>query len=107
MRVDVERKSMILKASALLKYFLGTNERIDTLIKCKPENVELSCYDQSLYEALGSLQEYDEFNFRKLVKLLENVNIISYGERAGERKILTPERVEELRKEALSDKDGG
>ena len=99
-----EQKSMILKASAILKYFLGTNDKIDTLIKCKPSNVDLSCFDQSLYEALGSLKEYDDFDFRKLVKFLESVDIVSFKKNVKERPILTDKRVEELREEALKKK---
>jgi hypothetical protein len=95
------KQKMILKASAILKYFLGTDDKIDTLIKCKPDNVELMSYDQSMYEALGSLKDYDGFDFRKLVKFIESVDIISYREKYGKRPILTDERVDELRKEAL------
>jgi len=109
MRIDIDKgaekqKSMVLKASAILKYFLGTDDKIDTLIKCKPDNVELNCFDQSLYEALGSLKDYDEFDFRKLVKFLESVDIVSYKQNVQERPILTDERVEELRQEALKKK---
>lgn len=101
---DTKKKSMVLKASAILKYFLGTDDKIDTLIKCKPDNVELTCFDQSLYEALGSLKDYDEFDFHKLVKFLESVDIVSYRSNVQERPILTDERVEELRQEALKKK---
>lgn len=98
---DVRTRSMVLKASAIVKYFLGTDDKIDTLIKCKPGDVELSCYDQSLYEALGSLKDYDGFDFRKLVKFLESVNIVSYKNKFGSKPILTDERVDELRQDAL------
>ena len=102
MNTDVEKhKSMVLRASAILKYFLGSDDKIDTLIKCKPSNVELTCFDQSLYEAIGSLKDYDEFDFRKLVKFLESVDIVSYKKNVKERPILTDKRVEELRQEAL------
>ena len=109
MRINVDentgkQRNMVLKASAILKYFLGTDDEIDTLIKCKPSNVELSCFDQSLYEALGSLKDYDNFDFRKLVKFLESVDIVSYKQNFQERPILTDERVEELRQEALKKK---
>ena len=107
MKTDVDKdtkkqKSMILKASAILKYFLGTDDKIDTLIKCKPDNVELSCFDQSLYEALGSFKDYDDFDFRKLVKFLESVDIVSFKNTVNKKRpILTDKRVEELRQEAL------
>ena len=96
------KQSMLIRASAVLKYFLGTSDRIDTLIKCKPDDIELLCYDQSLYEALGSLKDYDEFNFRKLVKFLESVDVISFKKNVKKpRPILTEDRVDELRSNAL------
>lgn len=98
---EAGKQKMILKASAILKYFLGTDDKIDTLIKCKPSNIELICYDQSLYEALGSLKDYDGFDFRKLVKFLESVDITSYKEKFDTKPILTDERVDELRTEVL------
>ena len=102
MESNVSNRSMLLKASAIVKYFLGTDDEIDTLITCKPSNVELSCYDQSLYEALGSLTDYDDFNFRKLVKFLESVDIVSFKRQLRKpRPLLTDKRVEELRKDAL------
>ncbi len=98
------KQSMLIRASAVLKYFLGTSDRIDTLIKCKPDDIELMCYDQSLYEALGSLKDYDEFNFRKLVKFLESVDVISFRKHVKKPKpILTDERVDQLRKKALEE----
>ena len=102
MRENTEKqRSMLLRASGILKYLLGTDDKIDTLIKCKPENVTVTCYDQSLYEALGSLKDNDEFNFRKLVKFLESVDIISFRKNVNPTKpLLTEERVEKLRKEA-------
>lgn len=98
----INRKSMMLKASAILKYLLKSDEQIDTLITCKPSDVELMCYDQSLYEALGSLKEYDNFNSRRLVKFIESVDIISFRKNMNQQKpVLTDERVEALRNEAL------
>lgn len=93
-----KQKSMFLKASAILKYLLGTDDEIETLIMCKPANVELVCYDQSLYEALGSLENQEEFNFRKLVKFLESVDVVSFKKNLQKDKpLLTDKRVSELR----------
>ncbi|MBW2970913.1 hypothetical protein KY320_02005 [Candidatus Woesearchaeota archaeon] len=100
---NLGKQKLMLKASAILKYFLNTDEKIDTLIMCKPSNIELMCYDQSLYEALGSLKEYDEFNFRRLVKFLESVDIVSFAKNTNRSKpVLSEKRVEQLRKEALT-----
>jgi hypothetical protein len=96
-------KSAMLHAEAILSYFLGTDDKIDTLIKCKPGDIELVCLDQSLYEALGAIKDSDGFNFRKLVKFIESVEIVSYKENFHKsRPVLTDVRVEELRKKALA-----
>ncbi len=94
-----QKQTMMLKAQDLLKYFLGTNEKLDTLIMCKPNNIELYVYDQSLYEAIGSLkpEEKDNLN-KKITKLLEVCHIISFMKNMKQpRKILKQERVDELR----------
>jgi hypothetical protein len=94
--------SLMLNSDSILKYFLGTDDQIDTMITCKPSSIELVCFDQSLYEALGAVKDYDDFKFRKLVKFLESVDIISYKKNLGKPKpVLTDEKVEELRKLAL------
>ena len=99
-------KSQVLNAESILSYFLGTDEEIDTLIKCKPSDVELVCLDQSLYEALGSIKDQDGFNFRKLVKFIESVDIISFKNAVHRaRHLLTEPRVEELRQRALAKKN--
>ena len=85
-----------LTSEAILKYFLNTSDQIDTLIKCRGTEVNLATTDENLYEALGSLQEYDNYMPSKLVKFLEVVAIDH-----APKKILTHERVEELRKLAL------
>lgn len=97
------KQKMYLKPEALLKFFLGTDDEIDTLIKCKGSEIELVTYDHDLYEALGSLKDYDSLDVRKLIKLFEVVDILSYKKSLGKEKpILTHERVEQLRKLALS-----
>lgn len=92
-----EQKKIFLKAEAILKYFLG-NDKIETLIMCKPNNVMIFTYDQSLYEAIGSLKQDEKEQLQKLTKLLENVHIFSYKEKLKQsRKILKQDRVDELR----------
>jgi hypothetical protein len=105
---DMRReRRKLLKASAILRYFIGGDDQLETLIMCKPSDIGLFCYDQSLYEALGSLRDYDEFDFRKLVKFIESVDVISYKAhfRMNERPILTEGRVEVLRSKALRGSD--
>ena len=93
----IKMKKIFLKAEAILKYFSG-NENIETLIMCKPNNVVLFTYDQSLYEAIGSLNQEEKQQITKLTKFLENVHILSYKEKLKQpRKILKQDRVDELR----------
>ena len=102
----IQKQKLYLKAEAILKYFLGTSDRIDTLVMCRNNEIDLVTTDQDLYEALGSLKDYDNFNQRKLVKFLEVVEIGSLKRVKGmERTILSHERVEELRKIALKKDD--
>lgn len=86
------KQTYYLTSEAILKYFIDRSERIDTLIMCKGSEVNLTTTDFNLYEALGSLEERDHFNTNKLIKFLETVRI-----EPGSKKILTHERVEELR----------
>jgi len=112
MRIDIDnnnemqKQKLYLKAGAILKYFLGTSDKIETLVMCRSNEVDLVTTDQDLYEALGSIKDYDNFNQRKLVKFLEVVEIGSLKRVKGkERTILSHERVEELRKIALKKED--
>ncbi len=98
-----QRQQFFLKAEALLKYFLGTSEKISTMIMCKEDSVDLITTDYELYQAFGSMEKSDETTRAKITKLLENVDIYSHRKENGsEKKILTHERVDELRKIAMS-----
>lgn len=100
--MERSKQKMYLKPEALLKFFLEADDKIDTLIKCKGSEIELVTYDHDLYEALGSLKDYDSLDVRKLIKFFEVVDIISYRKSSGKEKpILTHERVEQLRRLAL------
>lgn len=102
-KIAQQRKGIMLKAEDILAYLLGSDDQLDTLIKCKPSGVDLICYDQSLYEALGSFKDYDEFSFRKLVKFIESTDIVSFKNTLHQPKpVLTEVRVEELRQKALA-----
>jgi len=93
-------KKTYLKAEIIYKYIMG-DEELDTLIMCKPEKVELVTTDQSLYEALGSIDDKSKINYNKLVKFLESVEIISFSQALKkERKILREKRVEEIKQKA-------
>ena len=92
------KQKMYLRAEAILKYLMG-QEELHTLITTKNTEVDLVTTDQSLYEALGSVKNRDEIDINLLVKLLEVTTINSFKDMMKkDRSILTPERVEELRK---------
>jgi len=91
------KQAYYLTSEAILKYFLNVSEHIDTLIMCEGTELNLTTTDFNLYEALGSLEERDNFNIGKLIKFLEVVHI-----EQGTKKILTHKRVDELRKLAAN-----
>ena len=93
------KQAYYLTSEAILKYLLNTSDNIDTLITCKGTEVNLTTTDFNLYEALGSLNETDDFRLNRLTKFLEVVHIES-----GTKGILTHERVEELRKAACQNR---
>src|SRR3989338_1855440 len=98
------KRQYFLTAEAILKYLLGTSERISTMIMCKEPDTDLMTTDYELYQAFVSIKKYDGLAHAKVVKLFENVDVISHRKENGEeKKILTHERVEELRKHALED----
>ncbi len=93
-----QRQKMFLKPEAILRYLSG-NEELHTLITTKNTEVDFVTTDQSLYEALGSTESRDKIDMNLLVKLLEVTTIVPHAEMLRqERKILTDERVEEIRK---------
>ena len=99
------RNTKFLSSEAILRYLLGNDDQIETLILCKPEDVELMTTDHNLYEALGSTKPHDNANMNKLTKLLEVVDIISYRQKTNaDKPILKDERVEQLRNSSISQK---
>ncbi|MBT7902996.1 hypothetical protein HN587_03960 [Candidatus Woesearchaeota archaeon] len=94
-------KRLYLTSEAILRYLIGNDEDLNTLIICKHTQFSLETDDHAIYESMGSIKEQDDFKLNKLVKLFEVVKIHS-GKRQG---ILTEERVELIRKEALRKKD--
>lgn len=92
-----------LTSEMILKYLLGTDEKIETIILCCPENTELVTTDLNLYEAVGSIKAYDNVQLNKLTKLVEVTHVFSHKQQTGSDKpILKEERVEQLRKSALN-----
>ncbi|MBI4440490.1 hypothetical protein HY638_05950 [Candidatus Woesearchaeota archaeon] len=97
--MDEMRKKLFVSPQTILKFLISDDDKTDTLIMCKSAEVDLVTDGYSIYEALGSIKQYDKFQLNKLTKLLEVVEILP---RKREQQVLTHERVEELRREALS-----
>lgn len=95
---QTQKQKLFLHAEALYRYLIEKDDNIDTLILCKNTVVDLVTSDQSLYEAIGSIEDKSTINFNKLVKLLEVTEVVSSKNSLGkERKILTEERVAEIK----------
>ena len=90
-------QEVYLKAETILRYLIGGDEQLETLVMCNPANQRFVTTDQDLYNALGSLKDYDNFELRKLVKLLEHTTVRP----ARARTILKDEWVEKTRHDAL------
>jgi len=100
-RPTARKEKIYLTPDALLKYFITDDEPINSLIVFKNTEYNLVTSDANLYQALGSIKEYDAFRINKLVKLLEVVDVFSTRQAGRQKLILKDERVEELRKLAL------
>ena len=85
-------------APKVLRYLIGNDDKLETLIICNPYKQRFITTDQELYHAIGSIKEYDEFNLKKLSKFFEMVTVRT----VAKKQLLTEERVEQLRAEALS-----
>lgn len=97
-----KRQKFMLTAETILRYLIGNDDKIDTLVMCKPNDIELITTDHNIYEAMGSVTEHDNVKLNKLTKLLEVVDIVSYKEiNRADKPILKEDRVEVLRKAAL------
>ena len=99
-------ESRFLTADAILRYLLGESGKLESMIICNPGSACLSTTDYELYQAFGSLKSYDDVPRARITKFLENVEIRSYRKESGrEKKILTHERVDKLRKNAINKGD--
>ena len=85
-----------LKDIDILKYLLGNDEKLETLIICKPRDVHFQTTDNEVYRAFGSLKSYDEVQRPRITKFFESVQISSSC-----KKLLTHDEVEEMRKKAV------
>ena len=96
-----QRNKAYLKAEASYRFLLELDDKLDTKIKCKNPNANLVTTDQSLYEAIGAVKDKSSINMNNLTKLLEVVEIVPYKKlMKKKRKVLKPERAEEIRNQA-------
>ena len=97
-----QKQKFFVKPETILKYLITDDDATDTLITCKSSQVSLLTTDFDVHKALASVKEDDKFNFNKLKKLFEAVEIISYVQLKNQRKpIIKQEDVEKIRKLAL------
>ncbi len=104
-QVQTPRKKLFLASDIILKFLITDDDATDTLILCKNTMFHFTTTDFCVYEALASIKTYDDFKLNKLAKFFEVVQIVSYQNVNGrEKPLLTHERVDELRKIALSNR---
>ncbi|MBW2971967.1 hypothetical protein KY359_02925 [Candidatus Woesearchaeota archaeon] len=84
-------------AGKILRYLIGSDEKLETLIICNPYRQRFVTTDQELYHAIGSIKSYDEFKLNKLSKFFEMVSIRT----VAKKQVLTDDTVDRLRAEAL------
>jgi hypothetical protein len=97
-----QKTQYFVKPQEILQYLITENDNIDTLITCSTGSVELVTYDYHVYRALTAIKKLDKFNFNKLKKFFEVVNVISYEKNTKNKKSIQKDSdVEELRELAL------
>ena len=99
---DSGRKKYFLSSGIILRYLIGNDDKIETMIICKDSDTDLITTNLALHEAFGSINQNDELKPGKTAKLFENVDVLSYRQMKGQNKpVLTHERMDELRELAL------
>ncbi len=96
----IPMQKIFLNAPTILRYLVGEDAQLNDLIilGTKP----MMTTDKELYEAIGSLAKYDAFAPTKLSKLFEVVDVYPHRDLTRSQKpLLTFEKVEAIRKEAL------
>lgn len=94
----MQKQRLYLNAETIYKFITSDDEKLDNLIICKPNDIELLTTDQSVYEALASIENKSKVNLNKLVKLIESAAIKHFPDVTGKtRTIISHERAEEIR----------
>ncbi len=93
-------QKIFLNAPTILRFLIGEDAQLSDLIILGKKPMMTT--DKELYEAVGSLAKYDSFAPTKLSKLFEVVDVYPHRDLARtEKPLLTFEKVEAIRKEAL------
>jgi len=91
-----------LNSATILRYLIADDEKVNDMIVLGVEGKDFMTTDKEIYEAIGSLANYDQFKPIKLAKLFEMVDVYPYRDLTHQRKpVLTHEKVEAIRLEAL------
>lgn len=100
-----QKQKYFVKSNIILKYLITDDDKIDTLITCKSGEMDFITNDFEIFSALASVKESDDFNFNKLKKLFEVIEVVSYLQTMKKKKpILKDEDVEKIRKQVLGGK---
>jgi len=95
-------KKHFLNASNILKYLIQDDKEMNDLIIFNPDKKNVVTTDKEVYEAIGSITQYDTFKTSKLTKFFEMVDVYPYRMSARLNKpILTFEKIEQLRKNVI------
>lgn len=98
----MQKQKFFVKPEIILKYLVTDDNETDTLITCKSSEIELITTDFDVQLALTSIKQEDNFNFNKLKKLFESVEIVSYVQSLKKLKpVIKDDDVEKIRKLAL------
>lgn len=95
-----ERQEVFLTAVTMLRYLITDDEQLETAIICKQPGIDFTTTDQELYDTLACIRQYDPLKLPKLVKLIEVARVTC----VSHKHVLTEEKLEDLRKEALIEK---
>ena len=95
-----------LNSATILRYLIADDEKVNDMIVLGVEGKDFMTTDKEIYEAIGSLANYDQFKPIKLAKLFEMVDVYPYRDLTHQGKpVLTHEKVETIRNEALKTKE--
>ena len=92
-----------LTSATILRYLIGNDEKVDNMIILGVAGHDLVTTDKEIYEAIGSIDKFDGFKPTKLSKLFEMVDVYPFRDLAHAQKpVLTFEKMDEIRKQALN-----